>query len=167
MANQQKDYTYYPLQKYLEKKGTDYIPTKAIELAHLAARAAASLDYKSMNMYSIASVDSMVKYAKDNGYTLELTTEDVLSMAVCSTSNGKDSKGEWTVIPEQRFLERMVFFGRAKKIPAPKAPKAKAPKAPAKPKAKAPVEAPASENARLDSMEATLKAIVEALGIKG
>ena len=164
MANQEKDFTYYPLKKYLEKKGTDYIPTKAIELAHLAARAAASLDYKSMNMYSIASVDSMVKYAKDNGYTLELTTEDVLPMAVCSTGKSKDSKGEWTVTPEQRFLERMVFFGRAKKIPAPKA---KATKAPAKPKAKAPVEAPASDNARLDSMEATLKAIVEALGIKG
>lgn len=150
-----KDYVYRSIKEYLKFKGDDYVPTGAIEFAHLAARAATSGDSKAAADYGKAAIDSMSKFAKAKGYTVGLTSLDVFGMVAVSPKNSPDEQGVFNVTPEDRFLERLVRFGRAVKI---KPQVKQSAKAAAKPAAKPAADTLAALAAQVAALSKALEA---------
>lgn len=122
---QSKDFTYQLLTAYLASKPEGFAPTGAVQIAHLAARAAVSGDTAAHAMYSKGALEALKGFAKSKGYTVDVNAADVVGMAVVSESKYPES-------PDDRYLARLEAAGRAKKIAAPKSktsPKAAAPTA--------------------------------------
>ena len=112
---------YESLSAYLATRDDYVVTASAVQLAHLAARAYVSGEAAEGAKFAKASLEALKGFAKSKGYAVDVTEGDVLGMAVVSAAKSPDPKGQWTVGPEDRYLERLVRFGRATKLPTAKA----------------------------------------------
>ncbi len=147
MAKSEKSYEYLGLDAYLASKPEGFVPTGAVQCAHLAARAAVSGDTKAHAMYSKGAMEALKSLANSKGYTVAISSADVVGMAVVSAGN-------WPVPADERYLERLVLSGRAVQI----APVAKPVAAKAAPKAKAAPEAATLSPEVIAAIAAAVKA---------
>lgn len=106
MAKSTKSYEYLGLDAYLASKPEGFVPVGAVQCAHLAARAATSGATDAFAMYSKGALEALKSLAKSKGYTLAVSSADVVGMAKVSETN-------WPIPADERYLERLVASGRA------------------------------------------------------
>ena len=108
-------FAYQSLESFLKTKGDGYIPQYPSQYASLVGRAAASGDKKAVVLYVKAFVKSLTDYAVKKGYEVTIIENDVYGLLASPATYTKDG-GRVIQSSEDKYLERLVLLGRAKKI---------------------------------------------------